>query len=84
MSEAKRPVLSGAMVELWPNLGCLVRLDSGEVVLARIRKRTTRRMFRLVSDDRVRLQARGPQPFIVLGHERISAESGSATDRGDM
>jgi translation initiation factor IF-1 len=74
MSEVERSVLCGAVVEVGPHLGCSVRLDSGAVVQARIPRRTARLMFRVVPGDRVRVEIRGPESFVVLGHERVRAE----------
>jgi translation initiation factor IF-1 len=81
MSDAERPVLLGTVVELGPNLDCSVRLDSGEMVRARIPRRTARLMFRVVAGDRVRVEVRGPKSSVVLGHERVPGEPGAAADR---
>ena len=68
MVEAEQPVVAGMVAEMGPNLLCRVRLDSGDVISARIPRRTARLMFRVAPGDRVLVQARS-SAFVVLGHE---------------
>ena len=70
MSSDERPAVSGVVVGMGPNFACSVRLDSGEVVRARIPRPTARLMFRVAPGDRVRVEAHGPGSFVVLGHEQ--------------
>jgi translation initiation factor IF-1 len=80
MSDGERPILFGAVIELRPNLACSVHLDSGEVVQARIPRRTARLMFRVVSGDRVRVEVCSRESFVVLGHERVRIEPATSAD----
>jgi translation initiation factor IF-1 len=74
MAEAAKYTVAGAVVEMKPNLFCSVRLDTGEQVQARIPKHVARLMFRIVAGDRVLMESRSQEPYLVLGHERVSSE----------
>jgi translation initiation factor IF-1 len=80
MSDVECPVLFGTVIELRPNLCCSVRLDSGEVVQARIPRRTARLIFRVVPGDRVRVELRSQDSFEVIGHERVRIEPTAPAD----
>lgn len=71
MSEADNLSLAGVVAEMGPNLDCVVKLDSGAEVMARIPKRTARLMFQIVPGDRVVVEVRGAGGYTVLGHERV-------------
>jgi translation initiation factor IF-1 len=81
MNHGERQVVIGVILRAGPNFDCSVRLDSGDVVRARIPRRNARPMFRVVPGDRVRIHAPGPESFVVLGHERQDrAEPGTTAD----
>lgn len=71
VEEVDRIELIGTVEQFGPNLECSVRLDSGELVPARIPKRVARMMWRVVPGDRVRLKLLEPGDHVVLGHYRV-------------
>ncbi len=71
MGEHAKAVWAGVIEEISPDLSCVIRLDSGEQVHARIPRHTARLMFRIVPGDRVAVESRGSGSFSILGHERV-------------
>ncbi|MFT3883225.1 MAG: hypothetical protein QM703_26680 [Gemmatales bacterium] len=69
MDEDRWTVLSGTVIELKPNFDCIVLLETGEQVRARIPKETVRGMFRIVPGDRVRVEIRKQGQYVIRGFE---------------
>ena len=70
MDQTNDRSLGGVVAEMGQNLDCVVRLGSGELVTARIPKKTARQMFRVVPGNRVLIEQRGSDEYVVLGFDR--------------
>jgi translation initiation factor IF-1 len=69
MDEARWTVLIGTVIELKPNFNCIVHLETGEQVRARIPKATAQRMFRVLPGDRVQVEIREKGQYVIRGFE---------------
>jgi translation initiation factor IF-1 len=70
LSKHRKTQHAGAIKSVGANLSCVISLDSGNEIQARIPRHTARLMVRAVPGDRVVVESRKPTTYVVLGHEQ--------------